>query len=209
MTRTELNDETESPHADESRSITRLARGFQRGEPWAVREVRGRVRRIVAHRGYRFGAEDRQDIVQETMTQIWQAANRSGFEAGARFWGYVEVVTARRCIDRVRSGRRRARFEQPLETAGSAAVARTEPLREALRGERGRLASRALEQLGKPCRELIQLHAGMNRSYREISALLGRSEGALRVQMFRCVRKARRILAELEGSARGREGGTP
>lgn len=33
------------------------------------------------------------------MTEIWRAVNRSGFDVSLGFWGFVETVTARRCID--------------------------------------------------------------------------------------------------------------
>ena len=42
--------------------------------------------------------------------------------------------------------------------------------------------------------ELLRVAVG--RSYRELAGMLGRSEGALRVQMHRCVQRVRDLLAE-------------
>ena len=126
------------------------------------------------------------------MTQVWQAVNRTGFDPTLGFWKFVEVVTARRAIDWLRSRRPEAELPAEIEAAGG-------PEASALARERTRLAHGALSQLGKPCRDLIYLRIGMNRSYRELSELLGRSEGALRVQMHRCVERARLILAEMTG----------
>ncbi len=130
------------------------------------------------------------------MTQVWQAVNRTGFDPTLGFWKFIEVVTTRRAIDWLRARRVEAELPAEIEAAG-------DPEDSALARERAQLAHGALAQLGKPCRDLIYLRIGMNRSYRELSRLLGRSEGALRVQMHRCVERARLILVEMTG-----DGGT-
>ncbi len=171
-----------------------IVRELRRGSPEAVQTVRRRVRRILAFRGYRIPTDDRNDLEQEVMTQLWQAVNRSGF-ASAGFWGFVEVVTARRSIDWLR-----ARKGETALDDGFASSARG-PLGAALARESTEQAHAALAQLAKPCRDLIYLHFAMRKPYKELSALLGRSEGALRVQLHRCVREARRILAALRDDA--------
>ena len=88
-----------------------LASDLRRGSPETFEALRRRVRKIIGFRGYRMPTEDRKDLEQEVMTQIWQAVNRRGFEAERGLWGFVEVVTARRCIDWLRSRRR----EVPLD----------------------------------------------------------------------------------------------
>lgn len=168
-----------------------LARALLEGSPDAVQQIRQRVRKIVGFRGYRVPAEDRNDLEQEVMTQIWQAVNRSGFDGQKSFWGFVEVVAARRCIDWLRSRRREVDLDENL-------AADDDSLDSAIAGERLRLARGALAQLGQPCRELVHLHVGLGKPYRELARLLGKSEGALRVQMHRCIREARRALAQLE-----------
>ena len=172
-----------------------IARGLRRGSPEAVRIVRQRVRRILSSRGYRMQPETRNDLEQEVMTQLWQAVNRAGF-ASDRFWGFVEVVTARRCIDWLRTNRNFAELDEAV-----AATARG-PLGATLARENRALAHAALAQLAKPCRDLIYMHFAMHKPYKELSALLGKSEGALRVQLHRCVSEARRILAALRGGTR-------
>ena len=59
------------------------------------------------------------------------------------------------------------------------------------------LAHAALARLDRECRDLVYLHAGMQKSYREIAELLGATEGALRVRLHRCVRHAREALRAL------------
>ena len=180
-----------------------VGRAFRRREPRAAREVRERVERIVAFRGYRIPAEDRRDLVQEVMAQLWTSVNRAGFDTDLGFWGFVEVVAARRCIDWLR--RRRP------ETVSAPEAEATEdgPLDSVLAKERARLAAAALARLSRPCRELIHLHVGLNKPYGELAKLTGMNAGALRVRMFRCMRQARRILAELTEAAARQDDARP
>jgi RNA polymerase sigma factor (sigma-70 family) len=171
-----------------------IARQFRRGSAEAVGVVRRRVRRILSFRGYGLAPEDRHDLEQEVMTQLWQAVNRAGF-SGSRFWGFVEVVTARRSIDWLRGRKPLTALEhEPPSTARG-------PLAAALAQEGTEMAHAALAQLAKPCRDLIYLHFALGKPYRELSGLLGKSEGALRVQLHRCVTEARRILAGMRAGA--------
>jgi len=181
-----------SPDSSGDSGPEAVSRGLQRGEAAAVRLVRGRVRRILAYRGFGIPREERRDLEQEVMTQLWQAANRPGFAGGERFWGFVELVASRRCIDWLRMRRETTELGASLPDEGEG------PAAGALSRERRRLALEVLSRLDRPCRDLIYLRVGLEKSYREISRLLGRSEGALRVQLHRCIGKARRGVEELE-----------
>lgn len=148
---------------------------------------------------------EREDLEQEVMAQLWKEVNREAFEIGSGFWGFVEVVTARRSIDWLRTRRN----HQPLEF--SIRDRRPGPLSELLDSERRSLGFAVLSQLDKPCRDLVYLHAGLRLPYSEIAAILDKSEGALRVQMHRCIQKCRSILAarldaeNLESSGRRKD----
>ena len=182
---------------DPDRRPSALPMRFKRGDAEAVRRVGERVRRIVGFRGYRIPAVDRQDIEQEVLAQIWRAAGRSGFEAGDGFWGFVDVVTTRRCIDWFR-GQRRA---TPLEWESDVSAPGPGPLQSVLDDERAELARMSVARLKEPCRDLIRLRVVRGQSYRQIAGQLGRSEEALRAQMYRCVRQAREALEELTRGA--------
>ncbi len=80
-----------------------MARAFATGDPAAVETVRARVDKILAFRGYGIPREDRKDLEQEVMVQLWRSVGRESFQTGAGFWGFVEVVSTRRCIDWLRS----------------------------------------------------------------------------------------------------------
>ena len=173
----------------------KLAARLRRGDPEAVQSVRARVTTIIRFRGYGISNEERKDLEQEVMTQIWQAVNRSSFDPTRGFWGFVEVVTARRCIDWLRTKRNEVELDDSVqETTPS-------PLGSTLIAERISLARRVVSQLDSPCRELIDLHIVQGKAYREIAEVLGKSEGALRVKMYRCIRRAQQLLIELRGDS--------
>jgi len=163
-------------------------RRLQRGEAAAVREVRKRVDRILAHGGLAIPKPEREDLGQEVLTEIWQAVNRRRFDFAGGFWGFVEVVTSRRSIDYLR-----ARREQS-SIPGDVTSGEKGPLSRALDQERAHLASEVLSALDDSCRELITLRLRNDLSYREIANLTGKSEAALRVQLHRCLRRARKLL---------------
>ena len=170
-------------------SVCRL---FAAGDASTTEDVRRRVRRILAFRGYGIPQDDRVDLEQSVMLELWQAVARPEFDS-TRFWGFVEVVTGRRCIDWIRASKMTnvpgslSLLEDP--TAG--------PLGRALVKEKATLAEAALARLPPDCRELVDLHYRKQKSYSEIAGILERSEGSLRVRMHRCIQKASRILLEI------------
>lgn len=176
----------------QARSSQSVAKGFRLGRPLEVELVRQRVGRIIAFRGYRIPAAERPDLVQEILTQLWQATRRPDFDESAGFWGFVELVSTRRCIDWLRA----RRPVSPLP-AGMPDT-RDSPLQETLTEERLQLMRQAMADLGEPCRSLIDLHVRQRQPYRDLTSVFGRSEGALRMQMLRCVKSLRALLRKLE-----------
>ena len=168
------------------------ARRIRRGDADAVRHVRERVRRILAYKRLRIPGHDRDDLEQEIMTEVWQAVNRSGFDFTAGFWGFVEIVTSRRCIDWLRSRKDRAPLAENLRFRGR------NPLQQTLDNERADLAEKILAALDPTCRKLILLRLREGLSYSKIAQELGKTQGALRVQMYRCIRTAQRMLKDLQ-----------
>lgn len=174
-----------------------IAKGFCLGSTHEVEIVKRRVHRVVAYRGYGIPETERQDVEQEILAQLWSSTKRPEFDFRSGFWGFVELVATRRCIDwrRVHSKRRHS----PLET--DPPDSRKNVLQESLSAERLRLVSMALEKLGNPCRQLIKLHFSQRAPYRELAQRFGKSEGALRMQMVRCIRSIRGLLVKLEQSS--------
>lgn len=172
-----------------------LLRQFKDGDSAVTQQIRQRVGRILGFRLFGIPHEDRLDLEQKIMIQLWEATTRPEF-SGDDFWGFVETVTSRRCIDWLRTRKPIVDNELLQEIIDT----REEPLRRTLRRERMELADAALARLPEACRELIRLHAGQNRTYGEISEILGKSEAALRVQMHRCIKRAQEILHQISNS---------
>ncbi len=172
-----------------SENAESLQRRFKGGDGSATREVRARVRRILAYRGFGIGKEDRLDLEQTILLQLWQAVSEPGFR-GEGFLGLVEIVASRRCIDWFRA----RRPETALDLVPPIGVRDPDPQRMVLRREQIEHVRAAVEQLPQACLELIRLHVSEGKPYAEIAAIVGRSEGALRVQMHRCIRKAHSLL---------------
>ena len=193
-----IHDPRPSQVEGSSSSPESWARRLQRGEVGAVQEVRKRVAKILLYGRLAIPVQEREDLEQEVMTEIWQAVNRSRFDVSAGFWGFVEVVTSRRCIDWLRVQRER------LPLPGDIEIRRPGPLRTALARERAALASRVLAALDPRCQDLIRLRWQDDLSYAEIGRSVGKSEGALRVQLYRCIRQARKLWERIdEGSEPG------
>jgi RNA polymerase sigma-70 factor (ECF subfamily) len=147
------------------------------------------VRRILTFRRLGIPREERRDLEQVIVVQLWEAVRRQGFE-GAGFWGLVETVAARRSIDWLRARRDEvdadALPEQPDPHHG--------PLRRVLDRERAERLEAILARLSPDCRELLRLHFMEGKPYAEIAAETGKSQGALRVQLHRCVKRAGGLL---------------
>jgi RNA polymerase sigma-70 factor (ECF subfamily) len=167
------------------------ARKLRLGEPDAVHVVRHRIRKILSYRGLHIPAAEQEDLEQEIMTEVWQAVNRQAFDFTAGFWGFIEVVSSRRCIDWLRRQRKHAVPRSTLVDP------RSGPSEALLDQERSDLAIRVIRTLDPACRDLVAMRFHDGLSYDEIGVRVGKSPGAVRVQMHRCIQRARELMAEL------------
>lgn len=181
---------------------TPLGRRFLRREPAAEAEVRALVGRVVAFGRYGVPRADRDDLVQEVLLQLWQAVTRPGFDFKRSFENFARVVAARRCIDWFRTRRQTTELNPNLPDR------RDGPLSRYGRKQRVELVRQALARLRDSCRQLIRMHVREQLSYSEISARVGKSDGALRFQMYRCIQQAREILEQITAAREGGAGGT-
>lgn len=117
--------------------------------------------------------------------ELWRAVRGPGFDAARELGGFVRVLCARRAID----WWRRARPE--CAVADDLADGAPGPLDDVLSDERRELARTVFRSLSDGCRELLRLQAIERLPYREIAIRWGKSEGALRVQLHRCIEQAR------------------
>lgn len=189
------------PNSKSKRPASEVARGYRAGKPEDLEIVRQRVRALLAFKGYVIARSDRPDVEQEVLGDLWKAVRKPEFDDAAGFWGLVSKITTRRSIDYMRS-RRPFTGLDPL-SPNTPARGRG-PLGSAISRERTELARQAVARLGAACRELLELRIELGKPYREIAGILDKTEGALRMQMVRCIERVRELISELE--APGRKG---
>jgi len=177
-----------------------LARALERGEETAAREVAGWVRRAASPFRFRLGA-DWDDAVQGCLLELLVALREARVPEGAPLRGYVWRLTVRSCIDRMRSRARwrwtgldPERGEEPGIVGGLLAA------------ESRRQLLAVVNAVPAGCRRLWALLLA-GRSYREMSEQLGVGEGALRVRVLRCRRRALALATEVTESTPGRREG--
>ena len=165
------------------------------GDPVVTTEVYRRVRRIVGARAYRLSPELREDVVQEIVVELWRTVGRPGFDLDRELWGFVEVMTVRRCIDAFRRHRPTAELDPEQPDSGD------DPLQVALADERRQQVRRAVAGLSDDCRGLIRDRIELGLSFKQVAEDRGATEGALRVRFHRCVAKARELFQITRGAA--------
>lgn len=169
----------------------RLSRRFGTGDAEAVSTVASLTARIVGHRGYFIPTDQRADIVQDTLLDLWRRRTASCDTSDGDFLGLVKVIAHRRCIDWLRKRRHRDSLtEYPTDLPGPHATL--------LSKEKLGLALRVIHALHERCRRLIALHVGYGLTYGEIADASDRTEGAVRTQAYECVKAARDLLVRTE-----------
>jgi len=131
-----------------------------------------------------------EDLTHETFARAYAAFDRVRPEAGwTRTW--LVAIARNLSLDHRRAGARWRRAAEQLDRAGRPPLT-VEDVAE-VRAELRRALS-AMAELGPRDRELIGLRVAAGLSYREIGALLGRSEDVAKVATFRALGRLRKRL---------------
>jgi RNA polymerase sigma factor (sigma-70 family) len=136
---------------------------------------------------FRLGRDDAEDVFQEVFARVYEHLGRLRSDEAIRPW--IAQLTRRLCVDRLRASRRE----------GPAADEELEPaeLDESLAGLDEAMAVRAyLDQVGDPCREILDRFFCRDESYRAIGDALGLPAGTIASRISRCLTKLR---AAMEG----------
>lgn len=179
--------------------------GFLLGEPRLVRRVRSWIERASQPFVRVLGA-DAEDLTQEVLLGLTVALREGRFRGDSSFETYVRTFAHYRCIDRRRVDSRRQMVG--LEELGVREIEEPRVLDDLSRAEEASLAMRVVGEMSESCRELWQMVLA-GQSYRQMSERLGVSEGALRVRVARCRKRAVELRERLQRSTLGEsaEGG--
>jgi RNA polymerase sigma factor (sigma-70 family) len=173
-----------------------LFRQFLAGDAAAIELARRAVRSTIAARGYRIPLDERPDLAQDALIDVWRAVSATGFSFHNSFEGLVRSIASRRCID----WRRRKRWTVPLEV--DVREQRRSPEQQLADSEEIALAQQVLSRMRESCHELFKQHCVESKPYRQLAQEQGRSEVALRQQMSECLRHARTLMSKLRRPAR-------
>lgn len=147
------------------------------------RPVYGLILRMVR------GAEQAEDLAQETFVKAWKALGR--FDPARKFSSWLFKIAHNTALDALRR-----RGEEPLSLDAPigaddeppelpADPSAENPLRVALGREAGRVLEQALGELRPAYREILLLRFGEELAYEEIAEVTGLPLGTVKVHLFR------------------------
>jgi RNA polymerase sigma factor (sigma-70 family) len=171
-------------------SDAELVARCRRGDPDAWNQLVERFSRYVyaiCVQAFRLSRDDAEDVFQEVFSRVYEHLDRLRSDDAIRPW--IAQLTRRLCVDRLRASRRE----------GPAAEEELEPaeLDESLMQLDEAMAVReCLDQVGDPCREILDRFFCRDESYRSIGDALGLPAGTIASRISRCLTKVR---AAMEG----------
>jgi len=134
------------------------------------------------------GAED---VLQETFLRTYR--DRAAFRPTALFTTWAFTIARNLCVDILRSARRRSEVAaDPLPETGDP---RPIPLEHLERLEQETSLRRALAALPTEDREVLLLSRYHGLKYRDIAAIVGASEDAVKMRVHRALARLRKLLA--------------
>lgn len=139
-----------------------------------------------------------EDVLQENRMEVARLLRADKFRGESALKTYLSRVVSHTCIDRLRAQSRRQWTElEPL--FDQASPDGESPLNLLLDRETNQLMLRVLSDMPNECRELWgMILAGL--SYQQMSQRLKVMEGALRVRVLRCRKKAVGLRDRLSGA---------
>ena len=152
--------------------------------------------RFIFQLGHDFAREDVQEICQETFLAVIR--NLDSFQGQSQFQTWLFRIAANKARD-FREGRQAAKRGGGRTTLSlQAEEAQTglaldppdntpAPDLSLLNSEQGALVRQALEQLGQPCRELIELRYFAELSYEELGRSLGLNPKTVSSRLSKCL----------------------
>ena len=137
------------------------------------------------------------DVLQDVRLEVYKALSSNQFRGEANLKTYVWRVVNHSCLDLVRKASRwRWTDIEDSSEAQEIADQRLEETTVSL--STTDLLTKVMERVSEECRKLWQMiYSGL--SYREMSAEMDVKEGALRVRVLRCRKRAIEVRDELEG----------
>ncbi len=175
------------------------------GESSALAVLVGRyekeVFRFCMH--YLRDAERARDLSQETFLRVYAARGR--FDSDRKFHPWLLCIARNRCLSELKRRRLVPMVSldsfvesddfQPLTVTGPPAEI---PEAQVMAAERREMLARAVDALDEESREIIVLRFFEHMKTRDIAAVVGSSEGAIRTRLHRILRKLRELVENMD-----------
>jgi RNA polymerase sigma-70 factor, ECF subfamily len=179
-------------HATSGLSDAELVKRCREGSAQAWNELVERFSRYVyaiCSRGFGLSAEDAEDAFQDVFTRVYARLGSLRDDSAVRPW--IAQTTRRVCLDRIAANSR----EEPVdEVVAEQAGPSLDEIDDAF------AVREALDELGDPCRELLDRFFARDESYRTIGEELDIPQGTIASRISRCLDKLRK---EFEGRKPG------
>jgi RNA polymerase sigma factor (sigma-70 family) len=134
---------------------------------------------------FRLSSHDAEDVFQEVFARVYQHLGRLRSDDAIRPW--IAQLTRRLCIDRLRAGGRESPAAEELPDEG-------EEDEQLAHFDEAMAVRAALDDVGDPCREILDRFFCRDESYRTIGEVLGLPAGTIASRISRCLSKVREIL---------------
>ena len=184
---------------DEEKLLSKAARGDTAAFEALIEPHMTKVYNIA----YRIcqNADDAADAAQDAFLKAF--GNISKFKGGAKFSTWLYRIATNAALDMVKGRGRHGAYSLDAEISGEDGEVLREipsdaplPQEEAERAEVRREINAALARLSDPDRSIIVLRDINGMAYRELSEILGCSEGTVKSRLSRARQKLREILSK-------------
>jgi RNA polymerase sigma-70 factor (ECF subfamily) len=169
-------------------SDAELAARCRRGEADAWAQLVERFSRYVyaiATQAFRLRDHDAEDVFQEVFARVYQHLDRLRSDEAIRPW--IAQLTRRLCIDRLRENAR----ESPSESESLPEEAELDATLLLL--DEAMSVRDALDEVGDPCREILDRFFCRDESYRTIGDAMSIPAGTIASRISRCLSKLREL----------------
>lgn len=161
------------------------------------KEAFGKIYKFYLKKIYRFAYymiqnhELAEDITQNTFIKVWRALPLFSLRENGTFQAYLFKIARNLAIDY-----QRKKKEVSLEVIADV-IPSNENLEDIVsRKEEKNMVNKALSSLDKAEKQIVVLRYFEDMSYEEISKVVGKNEGAIRVQLHRILKKLKKEIKD-------------
>ena len=190
---------------DDLSLVNRCKEGDQRAFKVLVERYQRKVYAVAY--GMLKDREESMDVVQEAFVKVHRYLDN--FKGDSSFYTWLYRITSNLCIDRIRSRRGDAQFDERIGDDGDASEAGflssqlgTNPQKSALRRELAEKMQEALQQLPEKHREILLLREVEGMSYEDLAKVLDIPKGTVMSRLFHARSKMQKLLEDYLGEDR-------